>query len=109
METRIRLVCVDGGLPPTDLQRRFVDGNGRLIGVADFWWEGLRVIGEADGIGPHSLPRALAWDRERQNALQAWYPKTRIVRFTWQDLKRPDYILTALLRAASTSSGSPRG
>lgn len=101
LETRVRLACVDGGLPPTDLQRSFVDGNGRLIGVVDFWWEHLKVIGEADGIGPHSFPQVLARDRERQNALQAWYPGVRIVRFTWQDLKRPGYILATVTQAGS--------
>lgn len=93
LETRIRLVCRDGGLPPDELQRRFTDSGGRTVAVVDFWWEGARLIGEADGIGPHSTPRALARDRERQNALQRLYPGVRIVRFTWADLRRPGYIL----------------
>ncbi|NYH53909.1 MULTISPECIES: hypothetical protein [Nocardiopsis] len=99
LETRVRLVCADGGLPPTELQRRFTDRHGRLIGIVDFWWEHLRLIGEADGIGPHSTPQALARDRERQNALQLWYPDVRVVRFTWQDLHRPEYILATVARA----------
>ncbi|MFW6640934.1 type IV toxin-antitoxin system AbiEi family antitoxin domain-containing protein [Nocardiopsis algeriensis] len=93
LETRIRLICQDGGLPPDELQRRFTDRDGRTVAVVDFWWEGLRLIGEADGIGPHSTPRALARDRERQNALQALYPDVRIARFTWADLRRPGYVL----------------
>ncbi|NYH53935.1 hypothetical protein HNR06_003524 [Nocardiopsis arvandica] len=101
LETRIRLVCVDGGLPPDELQRRFVDGSGRTLAVVDFWWEASRLIGEADGLGPHSSPRALARDRERQNALQRWYPDARIVRFTWQDLRRPEYILAAVAGTGS--------
>ncbi|MDT0327544.1 type IV toxin-antitoxin system AbiEi family antitoxin domain-containing protein [Nocardiopsis lambiniae] len=99
LETRVRLICVDGGMPPTDLQRRFLDGHGRTIGIADFWWEEQRLIGEADGLGPHSLPQALLRDRERQNALQRWHPDVRIVRFTWQDLKRPQYILASIARS----------
>lgn len=101
LETRVRLICADGGLPPTELQRPFHDGSGRLIGVVDFWWENLRVIGEADGIGPHSLPAVLARDRSRQNDLQVWHPGTRLVRFTWQDLKRPQYILATLIKAGA--------
>lgn len=104
LETRVRLICVDGGLPPTELQRPFHDGRGRLIGVVDLWWEGLRVIGEADGIGPHSLPQVLARDRSRQNALQTWYPGIRLVRFTWQDLKRPQYILATIVKAGDAAS-----
>ena len=98
LETRVRLICVDGGMPPTDLQRRFLDGRGRTIGIADFWWEEHQLIGEADGLGPHSLPQALLRDRERQNALQRWHPGVRIARFTWQDLKRPQYILASIAR-----------
>ncbi|GAA1467123.1 endonuclease domain-containing protein [Nocardiopsis exhalans] len=93
LETRIRLICQDAGLPPDELQRRFTDRNGGTVAVVDFWWEGARLIGEADGIGPHSTPRALARDRERQNALQRLYPGVRIARFTWSDLRRPGYIL----------------
>lgn len=99
LETRVRLVCADGGLPPTDLQHRFLDESGRTIAVADFWWEGLRLIGEADGLAPHSLPEALAKDRKRQNTLQILYPGVRIVRFTWQDLERPGYILSVIAKA----------
>ncbi|WP_231972223.1 endonuclease domain-containing protein [Nocardiopsis alborubida] len=101
LETRVRLVCTDGGLPPTDLQRRFHDGTGRLIGVVDFWWEEFGLIGEADGIGPHSQPHVLARDRERQNALQTWHPQTRVVRFTWRDLQRPEYILVTIVQAGA--------
>lgn len=99
LETRVRLICVDGGMPPTNLQHRLRDGHGRTIGIADFWWEEHQLIGEADGHGPHSLPQALLKDRERQNALQLWHPDVRIVRFTWQDLKRPQYILASIARA----------
>ena len=104
LETRIRLVCRDGGLPPDELQRRFTDSDGRTVAVVDFWWEGPRLIGEADGIGPHSTPRALAGDRERQNALQWLYPGVRIVRFTWADLHRPEYIL-ALVAGGGRTTG----
>lgn len=100
LETRVRLACTDAGFPPTDLQHRFRDGTGRTIAVTDLWWADLGLIGEADGPGPHSLPKALARDRTRQNALQLWHPGVRIVRFTWQDLKRPGYIASVLARAA---------
>ncbi|WP_223809239.1 endonuclease domain-containing protein [Nocardiopsis listeri] len=93
LETRIRLICQDGGVPPDELQRRFTDRSGRTVAVVDFWWEKTRLIGEADGLGPHGTARALARDRERQNALQVLYPDVRIVRFTWADLRRPGYIL----------------
>ncbi|RNL86564.1 hypothetical protein [Halostreptopolyspora alba] len=96
LETRIRLVCVDGGLPPSDLQRVFTDARGRIIAVADLWWEDLRVIGECDGLAPHGQPKTLAHDRQRQNALQTYYPDSRIVRFTWEDIYRPAYVLATV-------------
>ena len=103
LETRIRLICQDGGAPPDALQHRFTDREGRTVAVVDFWWERARLIGEADGLGPHSTPRALARDRKRQNALQMLYPDVRIVRFTWADLKQPNYILELV------AGGSHRG
>ncbi|MDT0301428.1 hypothetical protein [Streptomonospora wellingtoniae] len=96
LETRIRLVCADGGLPPSALQHPFTDARGRVFAVADLWWEELQVIGECDGLGPHGQARTLAYDRKRQNALQAHYPGTRIVRFTWEDIYKPAYVLAAV-------------
>lgn len=83
LETRIRLICQDGGLPPGELQRRFTDQDGGTIAMVDFWWEKARLIGKADELGPHGTPRALVRAWERQNALQKLYPDVRIVRFTW--------------------------
>ncbi|MBB5997399.1 hypothetical protein [Streptomonospora salina] len=100
LETRVRLICVDGGLAPSALQHPFADTDGRVFAVADLWWEELQVIGECDGIGPHGQAATLAYDRKRQNALQARYPGARIVRFTWQDLYNPAYIRAAVVGTA---------
>ncbi|KIH99283.1 hypothetical protein LP52_09075 [Streptomonospora alba] len=67
LETRIRLVCTDGGVAPDDLQHRFHDDRGRVIAVGDLWWS----------------------DRRRQNALELVHPDVRILRFTWDDLRNP--------------------
>ncbi|GAB3687867.1 hypothetical protein GCM10028793_02690 [Nocardiopsis oceani] len=50
----------------------------------------------APATGPYSTPRALAGDRERQNALRRLYPVVRVVRLTRADLRRPGYILALL-------------
>ncbi|QBI56493.1 hypothetical protein EKD16_23735 [Streptomonospora litoralis] len=102
LETRIRLLCADGGLPPDALQYPFYDVRGRLIAVGDLWWEDLRLLVEADGRGPHELPGALLHDRRRQNALQLACPGIRIARFTWADLEHPSYIPGAVRGAAGT-------
>lgn len=96
LETRIRLVCADGGLPPDDLQHPFFDARGRLIAIGDLWWSDRHLLVEADGRAPHELPGPLLRDRRRQNALELAHPDVRILRFTWSDLENPGYILDAV-------------
>lgn len=90
LETRVRLRCVDGRVPPDVLQHEVRDDDGRLLAVGDLGWVRARVIGEADGAGPHSTPDALFEDRRRQNRITnaGW----AVLRFTWADTIRPDYI-----------------
>ncbi|MEH0820658.1 MULTISPECIES: type IV toxin-antitoxin system AbiEi family antitoxin domain-containing protein [unclassified Micromonospora] len=90
LETRTRLRCVDGKVPPDALQLEVRDGDGYLLGVGDLGWRGPRVIAEADGRAVHGRPEALFADRRRQNRLlnAGW----TILRFTWQDTLDPHYI-----------------
>ncbi|WFE33071.1 type IV toxin-antitoxin system AbiEi family antitoxin domain-containing protein [Micromonospora sp. WMMD975] len=90
LETRTRLRCVDGGVPPDILQVEVRDADGHLLGVGDMGWRSARVIAEADGRDPHTAPTALFEDRQRQNRLAnaGW----TVLRFTWPDTLRPDYI-----------------
>ncbi|MGV9210587.1 type IV toxin-antitoxin system AbiEi family antitoxin domain-containing protein [Micromonospora sp. RB23] len=90
LETRARLRCVDGRVPPDALQLEVRDHDGYLLGIGDLGWRGYRIIAEADGRAPHGLPDAVFADRRRQNRLvnAGW----TVLRFTWQDTLRPDYI-----------------
>ncbi|WP_405114851.1 type IV toxin-antitoxin system AbiEi family antitoxin domain-containing protein [Micromonospora sp. NBC_01405] len=90
LETRTRLRCVDGGVPPEVLQLEVRDADGYLLGIGDLGWRAARLIAEADGREPHSGPQAFQADRRRQNRLvnAGW----RVLRFTWSDTLRPDYI-----------------
>lgn len=90
LETRTRLRCVDGGVPPDTLQLAIRDDDGYLLGIGDLGWRAARVIAEADGQAPHRAPQAVFEDRVRQNRLvnAGW----RVLRFTWSDTLRPDYI-----------------
>jgi hypothetical protein len=90
LETRVRLRCQDGRVPPDVLQHVVRDGGGHLLGIADFAWLGARLIGEADGRGPHDEVTAVYRDRRRQNQFAAHGWKT--VRFTWADTMDPGYI-----------------
>lgn len=90
LETRARLRCVDGRVPPDVLQLEIRDDDGYLLGIGDLGWRGHRIIAEADGRTPHGPPDAVYADRRRQNRLvnAGW----TVLRFTWQDTLRPDYI-----------------
>jgi hypothetical protein len=106
LETRTRLRCVDGGVPPDILQWAIRDDDGYLLGIGDLGWLRARLIAEADGLGPHRTPAAVFEDRMRQNRLvnAGW----RVLRFTWADTLRPDYI-PYTVRQALRSSTSSRG
>jgi very-short-patch-repair endonuclease len=90
LETRVRLRCVDGRVRPVELQHVIRDDDGHILGVADLAWPCARLAVEADGVEPHGTPEAIYADRRRQNRLAnaGW----RVLRFTWQDTLRPDYI-----------------
>ncbi|MCW3813654.1 hypothetical protein ONA91_04170 [Micromonospora sp. DR5-3] len=90
LETRTRLRCVDGRVPSDVLQLPVRDHGGYLIGIGDLGWRGPHVIAEADGREVHRSPDALFADRHRQNRpINAGWT---ILRFTWSDTLRPDYI-----------------
>ncbi|GGO06177.1 hypothetical protein GCM10011576_09610 [Micromonospora parathelypteridis] len=90
LETRSRLRCVDGRVPPDTLQLEVRDDDGYLLGIGDLGWRGPRLIAEADGQDAHGTPEAAYADRRRQNRLvnAGW----TILRFTWQDTLHPNYI-----------------
>ncbi|WP_240955360.1 endonuclease domain-containing protein [Micromonospora sp. HNM0581] len=99
LETRTRLRCVDGGVPPDTLQLPVRDRDGYLLGIGDLGWLAPQVIAEADGQGPHRLPEAIFADRRRQNRLTnaGW----KVLRFTWQDTLDPAYIPWIVRQALS--------
>lgn len=105
LETRTRLRCVDGRVPPDVLQIPVRDDDGCLLGVGDLGWRGPRVIAEADGREPHATPDAVFADRRRQNRLvnAGW----AVLRFTWRDTLTPDYI-PHTVRQAITAARSTR-
>jgi hypothetical protein len=90
LETRVRLRCVDGGVAPDEVGYTVRDEYGGILAEADLAWLQARVIAEADGAGPHRSPDALFEDRRRQNRLAdaGWL----VLRFTWADTLRVDYI-----------------
>jgi len=92
LETRVRLLARDGGIPPDDLQHRIRSRTGQIVAIADLAWLRYRrrVVGEADGAEAHDNPTAVFRDRKRQNEIIAagFVP----VRFTWSDTHDPAYV-----------------
>ena len=101
LESRIRLICADGGVPPTELQYPVYDNFGALVAVSDLAWSEYRVLGEADGRAPHSTPEALLHDRWRQNTLMGL--GFIVVRFSWADVLRPAYVVQTVRNALATA------
>jgi hypothetical protein len=69
MESEVRLVILDAGLPPPILQYEVVEARGRTWRL-DFAWPERLVAAEYDGVDWHSGPEAFFRDRRRSSALQ---------------------------------------
>lgn len=69
METRLRLVIVDGGLPEPDwLNRPLYDAQGNFLGEPDMGWDPPEFGVEYDGAYHETAPQRLA-DNRRENRL----------------------------------------
>ena len=85
MESEARLVFIDGGLPPTELQYEIVDHCGDLWRV-DFAWPEAMVAAEYDSMQWHANPTAWKRDHMKTNRLHecGW----NLVRFVVDDVRR---------------------
>ncbi|MFG1775314.1 DUF559 domain-containing protein [Micromonospora sp. NPDC049048] len=97
METRLRLLLLDAGLPPPTPQHDVRDAAGRFVGRVDLAWPALRVAVEYDG--DHHRERVhFRQDVARLNALRAagWI----VLRFTADDVLRNRNRTVRLVTAA---------
>ncbi len=98
LETRLRLLLVDAGLSPEQLQwpvRNEVTGV--PVARLDLAWPSRLLDVEADGAATHNGTTALYRDRYRQNDLvgRGW----TVLRFTWPDVvHRPEYVIESVRR-----------
>lgn len=69
MESEVRLVFIDGGLPLPELQYEIVDRCGQLWRV-DFAWPDAMLAAEYDSIEWHANPAAFKHDRIKTARLQ---------------------------------------
>lgn len=101
METRLRWLLIQAGLPAPEVQVDLHDKDGGFVGRADLYYPAARLVIEYDG-GNHR--ERLVEDNRRQNlVLSAGY---RLLRFTAGDIyNRPDTV-EALVRRALTPRSS---
>ena len=99
MESVLRWLLHEAGLPGPALRHRVVDDRGHLIGFGDLTWPDQRVLVEFDG-EVHRERRVFVNDLRRQNrlVLEGW----TVLRFTSADvLGRPQDVVAAVARALS--------
>jgi hypothetical protein len=101
LESRTRLRCIDGGVPPDDLQVPVVDPRGAPVAYGDMGWRGGRLIAECDGAEWHLRLRALYDDRTRQNDVVI--AQRAVLRFTWADTLRPPAYIPSVVRRGLAS------
>jgi hypothetical protein len=94
METRLRWLLIQAGLPPPEVQARLGDGA-EFAGRVDLYYTKARLVLEYDG-GNHR--ERMVEDDRRQNLLvSAGY---QVLRYTAADVyKRPD-VVVAQVRGA---------
>lgn len=107
METRLRLLLVQGGLPRPESQVELRDAAGVLLGRADLYYRSAHLVIEYDGDGHRAT---LTEDNRRQNRLvEAGF---KILRFTAADVYSQPAAVVARVRAglaaASGQVGVPR-
>jgi hypothetical protein len=97
METRLRWLLIQAGLPRPEVQTDLCDSGKQFVGRADLYYPAARLVLEYDG-GNHR--ERLVEDDRRQNLLiNAGF---RLLRFTASDVHRQPDVVVAQVRAALT-------
>jgi len=95
METRLRWLLIQSGLPHPEVQIDLRDAKERFVGRADLYYRSARLVLEFDG-GNHR--ERLVEDDRRQNLLiNAGF---RLLRFTAADIHHRAGVVVAQVRAA---------
>lgn len=101
------------GFPAPELQRCFTDARG-TIGRADFYWPGVRLVGEFDGAVNYSKPEFLRGRTPSQVVIDEKLREDRlralglgVVRWTWNDLRARVHCGRSSYRRASSREGLP--
>ena len=96
------------GFQAPELQYEIRDGLG-LVGYTDYYWKGVRVAGEFDGVEKYVKPeylqgrtpsQAVVEEKERENRIRA--QGHGVVRWVWSDLMEPARLERKLIAAGVT-------
>jgi Protein of unknown function (DUF559) len=104
MESVLRWLLHDAGLPAPVLQHVVGDGAAGTVGAVDLAWPAERVVVEFDGDG-HRERRVFVDDLRRQNGLilAGW----TVLRFSSADLLgRPTWVIETIRRALVTAGAT---
>lgn len=85
--SRIRMLCLDAGLPPDQLAHRVRDRAGRCRATVDLaWTEGLSrpLFVQVDGLGPATAADEILRERRDRNRLER-LTDARVLRYGWAD------------------------
>ncbi|MEZ2388282.1 hypothetical protein AB6813_01820 [bacterium RCC_150] len=112
-ESYTRALMRAAGFEAPVLQQEFRDEGG-LVGYSDFYWKGVRVAGEFDGIDKYLKPEFLKGRTAAQAVIDEKLREDRIratgcgvVRLVWSDLRAPG-VLERKLKAAGVPRRRPR-
>ena len=95
METRLRWLLIQAGLPRPEVQANLRDGRARFIGRADLYYPAARLVLEYDG-GNHR-DRLVEDDRRQNLLINAGF---RLLRFTAADVHNRPEVVAAQVRGA---------
>jgi hypothetical protein len=107
-ESRVRYISWEQGLPMPTPQFEVYDDHGNLIGITDFLWDELGVMGEFDGrvkygrlLKPGQDPGDVVFDEKaREDALRE-ATQMPMVRFIWRQLDHHQDVAGRVRRLAS--------
>ncbi len=99
LETISRLTFRDHNLPEPTLQERIYDSLG-LIGIVDFAWLSLGIIGEADGAIKYETSQSIIDERRREQRLKD--SGFEVFRWTWSEIhNEPMKVVSRFNQAAA--------
>jgi hypothetical protein len=104
LESVLRWLVHDAGLPAPVLQHAVTDLSGGKVGEVDLAWPALQVVVEFDG-DLHRDRRTFVDDLRRQNGLVL--ARWTVLRFSSADvLGRPAWVVDTIRRALTAASGT---